>query len=465
MSPQLTLSQAADVLERHWALTGRLTELGSFEDQNFVVADDDGEARYVLKINGPERSVSLNLEHEILHGLARAGVIYDLPLPVPATSGAEIVEHGPDRVRLLRWVPGIPLADLGDQSPAAVLRAGRAGRSRGHRDGRRHPRGAARRLQMGPAAGRPDGGRCARRRPRSRRGPSGPPRGGACAAARPRRRRAAPPADPLRHHRRQHAGHRQGAHRPDRFRRRHRHVAGLRPGRRLPRRRRRPRRRRTAGDHRRRRRLPRRRPALRARGRRAVAADPRPGRGLCGAQHPPPPADPRQRLRARDLRRRLAGDHDAAGAPRRPAGRRDPDPLRAAGVAPQQPDRAAARRRPDARRCRPAPAADRPERRDRRAARRRLERPSPGGGRGRRRPGDDRALGRGATDGRGPAHRCPAGHPAPRRRRVRAGRDPRARAAGRDGGRGHVVGDIRLEARDALSAAGGDRADRRYGAP
>jgi 4-aminobutyrate aminotransferase-like enzyme/Ser/Thr protein kinase RdoA (MazF antagonist) len=124
VSPQLTLPEAADVLERHWALTGQLTELGSFEDQNFAVADDDGVPAYVLKVNGPERSVSLELEHAVLHGLARAGVIYDLPLPVAATSGAEIVEHGLDRVRLLRWVPGIPMADLRGRSPRRLYELG-----------------------------------------------------------------------------------------------------------------------------------------------------------------------------------------------------------------------------------------------------------------------------------------------------------------------------------------------------
>ncbi|HEX3834954.1 MAG TPA: aminotransferase [Solirubrobacteraceae bacterium] len=124
MSPQLTLSQAADVLKRNWALTGRLTELGSFEDQNFAVTPDgEHDTLYVLKVNGPERSVSLELEHEILHRLAEAGPACDLPLPVPATSGTEIVEHGPDRMRLLRWVPGIPLADL-EQSPKRLYELG-----------------------------------------------------------------------------------------------------------------------------------------------------------------------------------------------------------------------------------------------------------------------------------------------------------------------------------------------------
>ncbi len=120
----MTVAEAAQLLQRHWGLTGELTELGSFEDENFAVAGDHGDPMYVLKINGPERSVSLELEHAILHGLAEAGLGYELPLPVPATSGAEIVTHGSDRARLLRWVPGIPLSDVSDLSPERLRQLG-----------------------------------------------------------------------------------------------------------------------------------------------------------------------------------------------------------------------------------------------------------------------------------------------------------------------------------------------------
>jgi 4-aminobutyrate aminotransferase-like enzyme/Ser/Thr protein kinase RdoA (MazF antagonist) len=122
MAPQITIREAEQLLKRHWALTAQLAELGSFEDQNFAVTA--GDARYVLKVTGPERSVSLELEHEILRALAGAGLPYDLPQPVPSTSGGEIVEHGRDRMRLLRWVPGTPLADVGDQSPARLYELG-----------------------------------------------------------------------------------------------------------------------------------------------------------------------------------------------------------------------------------------------------------------------------------------------------------------------------------------------------
>jgi 4-aminobutyrate aminotransferase-like enzyme/Ser/Thr protein kinase RdoA (MazF antagonist) len=117
-------SEAAQLLQRHWGLTGRLTELGSYEDQSYAVAGDGGEPDHVLKINGPERSVSLELEHAILHGLAGAGLPYGLPLPVPSMSGAEILPCGENRVRLLRWVPGIPLGDLPDLGPERLRQLG-----------------------------------------------------------------------------------------------------------------------------------------------------------------------------------------------------------------------------------------------------------------------------------------------------------------------------------------------------
>ncbi len=116
MPPFLSHSEAAELLQRHWGLTGALTELGSFEDQNFAVAPDgDDAARYVLKVNGPERSVSLELEHMVLRGLAATDLPYDVPLPIPTETGEETVAHGPDRVRLLGWVPGTPLAEVADQ--------------------------------------------------------------------------------------------------------------------------------------------------------------------------------------------------------------------------------------------------------------------------------------------------------------------------------------------------------------
>jgi hypothetical protein len=99
VSPQLTLCAAADVLERHWALSGRLTELGSFEDQSFAVADDTGDPGYVLKVKGPERSVSLELEHEILHRLAETAPPCDLPSRVWAIHAAETSGWPSARIR------------------------------------------------------------------------------------------------------------------------------------------------------------------------------------------------------------------------------------------------------------------------------------------------------------------------------------------------------------------------------
>ena len=178
----------------------------------------------MLKINGPERSVSLELEHAVLHGLARAGAIYDLPLPVAATSGIEIVEHGPDRVRLLRWVPGTPLADL-EQSPRRLYELGAMAGRVGIAMAAVTPAAAPAECKWDPRLAVRTVDDVLGDDP----GPDDAQRAVLGAAVAPLRdldaRRAAPPAHPLRHHRRQHAGHRRRSHRIDRFRRRHRDLA------------------------------------------------------------------------------------------------------------------------------------------------------------------------------------------------------------------------------------------------
>ncbi len=122
-TPQLTAAQATVILERCWRLVpDRIVELGSYEDQNLRV--DVGGERYVLKIAGPsEARPPLEAEHEVLARLAgdeRIGVA--IPAPIAAVSGEEIVEADGHRVRLLSWVPGVPLTEIA-RLDDSVLRA------------------------------------------------------------------------------------------------------------------------------------------------------------------------------------------------------------------------------------------------------------------------------------------------------------------------------------------------------
>ena len=112
-TPQLTAAEAAAIVTRHWGIDpDGIVELGSYEDQNLRI--DAGERRFVLKIAGPsEARPPLEAECEVLAVLTATGDgLVAIPTVVPATDGAEIVDAGGHRVRLLTWVEGVPLTEL-----------------------------------------------------------------------------------------------------------------------------------------------------------------------------------------------------------------------------------------------------------------------------------------------------------------------------------------------------------------
>jgi len=112
-TPNLTADEAAAIVNRHWGIRpDRIVELGSYEDQNLRV--DAGERSFVLKIAGPSESrPSLEAECEVLGVMAsRGGDVIATPTVVPASDGAQIVEVGGHRVRLLSWLDGVPLTEL-----------------------------------------------------------------------------------------------------------------------------------------------------------------------------------------------------------------------------------------------------------------------------------------------------------------------------------------------------------------
>ncbi len=110
-APRLTASEARDVLAEHWGRPdAQVTELGSYQDQVFQV-DLPGGERFALKLANTEVDrAALEAEHAVLHRLAgQLGPLAN-PVPVPTTSGEEIVRIGGHLTRVLSWVPGAPLA-------------------------------------------------------------------------------------------------------------------------------------------------------------------------------------------------------------------------------------------------------------------------------------------------------------------------------------------------------------------
>ncbi|HWM07494.1 MAG TPA: phosphotransferase, partial [Actinophytocola sp.] len=118
--PVVSVAQAAAVADRHWGLRGRLVELGSQQDRNFLV---DGSGRFVLKFANPAAGeAELAAQNLALRELAAAEVT--VPLPVPSLAGADIepVTVGGTTLlcRVLSYVDGTPLVDR-DDSDAEVL--------------------------------------------------------------------------------------------------------------------------------------------------------------------------------------------------------------------------------------------------------------------------------------------------------------------------------------------------------
>jgi Ser/Thr protein kinase RdoA (MazF antagonist) len=121
--PTVDAAHAATILLGEWGVRGTLRDLPSERDRNFAVIVDGAEA-FVLKVSNAtdERSL-IEFQHEALRRLVGAGV--PCPDPVPTRTGetlASTTVHGATLLaRLLRWVPGRPLATVAPVDRSASL--------------------------------------------------------------------------------------------------------------------------------------------------------------------------------------------------------------------------------------------------------------------------------------------------------------------------------------------------------
>ncbi|MGE0441409.1 MAG: aminotransferase class III-fold pyridoxal phosphate-dependent enzyme [Gemmatimonadales bacterium] len=105
---------AVFVAERY-GLTGRFVELPGERDRNFRLIAASG--AYVVKVAGAtEQRAVLELQDAALARLEERAPSLDLPRVVPARNGERITEFAiggqPHLVRILTWVPGVPLATV-----------------------------------------------------------------------------------------------------------------------------------------------------------------------------------------------------------------------------------------------------------------------------------------------------------------------------------------------------------------
>src|SRR5688572_655117 len=117
-TPQCLESDAVRFAREFFDLEVRATRLASERDQNFLL--ETTEQKYVLKIaNAADPSSLIEAQNGMLRHLERAGV--SVPRLVPARDGHELVwEPGGHLLRLVTWIPGVPLGDVPHHSPALL---------------------------------------------------------------------------------------------------------------------------------------------------------------------------------------------------------------------------------------------------------------------------------------------------------------------------------------------------------
>ena len=125
--PDVDAAEAARLLEIVFGRHGRLTELGSHQDRNYLLETAEGE-RFVLKVarQGISRP-ELEAENAAVLHAAGAALPFELPIPQPAKDGALVASATSASgasydLRLVAWIAGEPMDRAGYLAPP-VLRA------------------------------------------------------------------------------------------------------------------------------------------------------------------------------------------------------------------------------------------------------------------------------------------------------------------------------------------------------
>jgi 4-aminobutyrate aminotransferase-like enzyme/Ser/Thr protein kinase RdoA (MazF antagonist) len=125
-APSATPADAAGIALEHYGIAAAATPLASERDRNFLLVTPPGE-RFVLKVaNAAEERAILEAQNAAMaHVGAQTGLC---PSVVPSVGGESIVacECRATRhfVRLLTWIPGVPLGAIRRHSPALLERLG-----------------------------------------------------------------------------------------------------------------------------------------------------------------------------------------------------------------------------------------------------------------------------------------------------------------------------------------------------
>lgn len=117
------MDHVLEIAERLFGIRATASRLPSERDQNFLLTDD-ADRKFVLKIANPRESRAfLEAQNSVLKHLAeRLSFCQRL---VPASSGEEIATFQDHFVRLVDYLPGVPLAEIKPHPPGLLGDLGR----------------------------------------------------------------------------------------------------------------------------------------------------------------------------------------------------------------------------------------------------------------------------------------------------------------------------------------------------
>ena len=122
-TPAFDVNAAAAIAGEHFGIRARAQALPSERDQNFLLTNQAG-GKFVLKIaNRLESREFLEAQNSVLKYLERRVSICQKLLP--SVSGEEIVSVKSHLVRLVHYLPGVPLAKVGTHSSGLLHDLGR----------------------------------------------------------------------------------------------------------------------------------------------------------------------------------------------------------------------------------------------------------------------------------------------------------------------------------------------------
>ena len=142
--PRVGPEEATTLAGELWGLTARATPLPGERDRNFLLQDGSGE-RFVLKISSAsERPGRLGLQHDLINWARARLPELRLPEPVRGKGGEALGQCSlggrQHRVRLFRYVEGVPLSAFRRRPPALLESVGRlVGRLQRALEGFDHP--------------------------------------------------------------------------------------------------------------------------------------------------------------------------------------------------------------------------------------------------------------------------------------------------------------------------------------